>query len=132
VITLKKPTPEKRLIKPGKGGIVPPIEHRWQPGQSGNPNGRPALIKSAYERALMKPIKDEDGKERPYIDLVAENLAATAASSHKNNVSAAQELRRVVEPTESEEGRSFADSAMARFITTIFHDRLKRADAIEV
>lgn len=25
----------------GRGGTVPPPEHRWQPGQSGNPKGRP-------------------------------------------------------------------------------------------
>lgn len=25
----------------GRGGIIPPVENRWKPGQSGNPKGRP-------------------------------------------------------------------------------------------
>ena len=25
----------------GRGGNAPPVEHQWQPGQSGNPNGGP-------------------------------------------------------------------------------------------
>ena len=28
-------------LRPGRNGVVPPPEHRWQPGQSGNPSGRP-------------------------------------------------------------------------------------------
>lgn len=38
----KKPrkTPAQHPTGAGKGGIVPPLESRWQPGQSGNPAGR--------------------------------------------------------------------------------------------
>ena len=33
-------TPEEQgIVKPGKGGVVPPIHARWQPGTSGNPGG---------------------------------------------------------------------------------------------
>src|SRR6266446_2197187 len=92
------PKPVVSLIPSPRSGIVPPPEHRWRPGQSGNPNGRPKLIKSAYERALMKVTTTEDGEKKPWIDLIAENLTATAASASKNNVAAAQELRRAVEP----------------------------------
>lgn len=28
-------------LRPGRNGVVPPPEHRWRPGQSGNPSGRP-------------------------------------------------------------------------------------------
>ena len=39
--------------KPGAGcgGIVPPPEHRWKPGKSGNPGGRPAY------RGVSKSIR---------------------------------------------------------------------------
>ena len=35
--------------RPGKGGVVPPLEHRWQPGQSGNPAGRTTAGASVRE-----------------------------------------------------------------------------------
>jgi hypothetical protein len=34
-------TPAKQAFAAGNGGVVPPPEHRWKPGQSGNPAGRP-------------------------------------------------------------------------------------------
>ncbi len=33
-------TPKEQASKAGNGGVVPPPEHRWKPGQSGNPEGR--------------------------------------------------------------------------------------------
>lgn len=27
-------------MRPGRGGNIPPVEHRWPPGVSGNPMGR--------------------------------------------------------------------------------------------
>jgi hypothetical protein len=37
-------TPADQAIQhAGKVGIVPPVETRWKPGQSGNPKGRPAV-----------------------------------------------------------------------------------------
>lgn len=33
-------TPAKQASPAGNGGIVPPQEHRWKAGQSGNPAGR--------------------------------------------------------------------------------------------
>lgn len=34
-----KRTPAVEASGAGNGGIVPPVEHRWKPGQSGNPGG---------------------------------------------------------------------------------------------
>lgn len=34
-------TPAEQASGAGNGGIVPPAEHRWKRGQSGNPAGRP-------------------------------------------------------------------------------------------
>lgn len=37
------PKPEVQAIGASPiSGVVPPVEHRWKPGQSGNPEGRPA------------------------------------------------------------------------------------------
>lgn len=34
-------TPQQALnLTPGRGGTIPPVEHRFKKGQSGNPNGR--------------------------------------------------------------------------------------------
>jgi hypothetical protein len=32
---------EDRQHGAGNGGVVPPVDRRWKPGQSGNPAGRP-------------------------------------------------------------------------------------------
>jgi len=44
-------TGEKRA---GKGGVVPPEKDRFQPGESGNPGGRPRMkpLSDAYRRVL--------------------------------------------------------------------------------
>lgn len=34
-------SPTHQASGAGRGGIVPPAEKRWKPGQSGNPKGRP-------------------------------------------------------------------------------------------
>jgi Family of unknown function (DUF5681) len=37
----------------GRNGLVPPIEHRFVPGQSGNPNGRPRQSVTAKQLRKM-------------------------------------------------------------------------------
>ncbi len=44
----------------GKGGLEPPEEHRWKPGQSGNPNGRPKIPEALRD----KKITTEEAKLR--------------------------------------------------------------------
>lgn len=44
----------------GRGGIIPPVEHRFPPGQSGNPSGRPKcgrLVSTA-----LAELQDTPGK----------------------------------------------------------------------
>ena len=53
--------------------------YRWQPGQSGNPNGRPrtAIFRDALIRAITKTVaKDREG--RAMIDVIAQQIMAKA------------------------------------------------------
>jgi hypothetical protein len=53
----------------GKGGVVPPAEQRFKPGESGNPNGRKAIgasvrdwmniLDDAGEDELRRLVKDK-------------------------------------------------------------------------
>lgn len=43
---------ETANVRPGRGGIVPPIETRFQPGNSANPGGRPAF--KAFSQAMRR------------------------------------------------------------------------------
>ena len=45
----KAGTPADQASKAGNGGTVPPAEHRWKPGESGNPEGRPVAGASVRE-----------------------------------------------------------------------------------
>lgn len=42
-------------------GVPPPIEHRWKPGQSGNPKGPTPTITKALRRVLREE-RDEKGR----------------------------------------------------------------------
>lgn len=43
-------------IEAGRGGNIPPVETRWRPGESGNPNGRPKGSKTSFERILEQEL----------------------------------------------------------------------------
>ncbi len=42
--------------RPGRGGNVPPIEHRWQKGQSANPAGRPRGSEDSFEATIRREL----------------------------------------------------------------------------
>ena len=90
-------TPEnRRKTGAGRGGTVPPPEHRFKPGQSGNPGGRPKtkLLTQAY-RELLEQV---DPKERKTL---AEILARKAVQQAlKGNLAALKEI------TDRTEGKS--------------------------
>ncbi len=93
----RKITPEnRRKTGAGRGGTVPPPEHRFKPGQSGNPGGRPKtkLITQAY-RELLEQL---DPKERKTL---AQRLARKAVQQAlKGNLAALKEI------TDRTEGKS--------------------------
>ncbi len=40
----------------GRGGVVPPRETRWQPGESGNPSGWPKGAATSLDRILEQEL----------------------------------------------------------------------------
>jgi len=132
-VTPKPPVP--RLIPSPLNAVIPPVEHRWKPGQSGNYKGRPALIKSAYERALMKKVPDRNGELRASVDVMAENLVEIACSyqpaSPSASVSAAKELRSAVEPV-PEEPTDRGNFDIAREVLTLMIERGKHMEVTDI
>jgi hypothetical protein len=88
------------------------IPHRWQPGQSGNPGGRPKKtpLADACRDVLGQPVPD-DAEGRTYAQKIAVTLAEKAA---EGDIRAAQELG------DRAEGR-------ARQAIEIGHTRLREA-----
>ncbi len=90
-------TPEnRRKTGAGRGGTVPPPEHRFKPGQSGNPGGRPKtkLITQAY-RELLEQLDPEERKT------LAQKLARKAVDQAlKGSLAALKEI------TDRTEGKS--------------------------
>ena len=41
----------------GHGGVVPPRETRFKPGESGNPNGRPKGAATSFEKILEQELE---------------------------------------------------------------------------
>ncbi len=93
----RKITPQnRRKTGAGRGGTVPPPEHRFKPGQSGNPGGRPKakLITTAYREALELL----DPKEKKTLAQVLANI--TVEQARKGNLAALKEI------TDRTEGKS--------------------------
>ena len=49
----------QKTTKPGRNGNVPPRGHRFKPGQSGNPSGRPSL---SLTKMLRDLLEENDGR----------------------------------------------------------------------
>jgi hypothetical protein len=49
-------TGEQATDGAGNGGVIPPPETRWKPGQSGNPKGRPKGAATSFERILAQEL----------------------------------------------------------------------------
>ena len=93
----RKLTPQnRRKTGAGRGGTVPPPEHRFKPGQSGNPGGRPKtkLITQAY-RELLEQL---DPKEK--ITLAQLLAKKTVEQARKGSLAALKEI------TDRTEGKS--------------------------
>jgi hypothetical protein len=68
------------------GKYKPPIHTQWQPGQSGNPKGRPKgrrNLKSELEELLGKKITIRDGDNERKLSLPAANIFAHGVKGAK-------------------------------------------------
>jgi hypothetical protein len=73
-------------------GVVPPAEHQWRPGQSGNPGGRPRgkSLTSLLREQLARVISD-DGETMAHA--VAANLVQIALKGDKGCPNAGRAIR---------------------------------------
>jgi uncharacterized protein DUF5681 len=86
----------------GKGGIIPPVEHQFKPGISGNPGGRPRVLSDAY-RKMLATVNERDPEGRTNAELAAE---AMKIEMLKGEIPALRELRSA---TEGERTRTIED-----------------------
>jgi len=85
----KETSPENRR-KTGEGNLARGETHRWKPGQSGNPGGRPRTAKlSEACRAKLGVLVPDDAEGRTYAEAIAEKLVQLDL---KGDFRAAQEL----------------------------------------
>jgi len=72
-------TPTKKDWGPGRGngGSIPPVEHRFKPGQSGNPGGRP---KGMSITGALRAALEREHNGRTIAELIAEKLIKEALS----------------------------------------------------
>jgi hypothetical protein len=67
-------------------------KHRFQPGQSGNPGGRPKLLSDAY-RSKLGEVSPNDPEGRTYAEIIAAGQIVRAIS----DTQAAREVRAATE-----------------------------------
>ena len=67
----------------GDGGVPGGEAHRWKPGQSGNPGGRPKTASLSQAcRAVLDKIVPGDREKCTYAQAIAERLADLAVKGH--------------------------------------------------
>ncbi|CAG0928267.1 hypothetical protein TFLX_00800 [Thermoflexales bacterium] len=67
-------------------------DHRFPPGQSGNPGGRPKLLSDAY-RSKLSEVSPNDPEQRTYAEIIAAGQVVRAIS----DTQAAREIRSATE-----------------------------------
>jgi hypothetical protein len=71
------------------GKYRPPVHTRWQPGQSGNPRGRPKgrlNVKTELKELLHKKVTIRDGETQRKLSLPAANIVAHGFKGAKGDV----------------------------------------------
>ncbi len=91
----------ERSLRPGKNGNIPPVEYRWKAGQSGNPGGRPKILREESASFLAEKVDGKTNARR-----LIESMAETALSDRKDKTSAYRELRQTAESEATESDKS--------------------------
>jgi hypothetical protein len=123
----KSVTPQNRRktgVKKLRGDVDPSIGKRtqFQPGQSGNPGGRPKRpLTDAYDEQLSR-VKERDPQKRTYAELIAD---AQIKKALKGNTMAAKEI------ADRTEGKARQAVDVAFEIPSDFHLTVKFVDSDE-
>jgi hypothetical protein len=71
----------------GIGAVPGGAVHRWRPGQSGNPSGRPRMGALAHAcRTVLEQLVPGDQQGRTYAQAIAERLAELALKGHSSSI----------------------------------------------
>ncbi|HWX15568.1 MAG TPA: DUF5681 domain-containing protein [Chthoniobacterales bacterium] len=132
---------ELAKLKPGKGGIVPPPEHRFKPGAEwrGNKGGRPRAVRDLYQRLAAEKVKmkvqREDGRKEEIIVSKMEKVARTqfdiACKMEPHSVTAAREIARIVEPID-EQPTDRDNFDVAREVLILMMERAKHMEVKDI
>lgn len=78
--------PLKRPPGTGQGGTPPPVEHQFQPGQSGNPKGRPRTIAQLREHIQEIGEQPSGAADMTKLDVLLRQMFASKSATDRLNI----------------------------------------------
>lgn len=111
----------------------PPVEHRFKPGRSGNPKGRPKGARSMPEevRAALRRtvVVTEEGRRRKISVLEAALRRLVESAIAKGNLRAIQQVLSLADSYGVEPGKATLPSEDEALITSALHRLSERDEA---
>ena len=125
----RKPTKQaasRRKDASPLNGVVAPIEHRFQPGQSGNPHGRPKNIKE-LQALILETLAEELRLEGQHLTRAQVMIRTMLIKSPSDRLALLEyAFGKVKQPYSLEDNRS--DSEVVREAQELFDAIRARAD----
>lgn len=81
-----RPEPLQHNPAAGYGGIVPPVEHQFKPGQSGNPKGRPRTIGELRELIQKIGEQPSGATDMTKLDVLLRQMFASKSATDRLNI----------------------------------------------